>query len=245
MKKNKPAMLKLYLSYHLNKSFFIMLGIVLILWIIILVSNSGYPYNLEDYLNTFPTYHQFYYQESFSYLSIINGVLVSFIVGSEVRTEEKFDPLFVSFVSRRKIITSRLIANIILILFVITCEVICLNGIGLILYPELNFELEYFLLIPYSLIYLVLLMLIGEIFVKIFNSYFVSVVVFFIHMTSQILFRNIDLKDKIINFIPQPSINDKLIPIIEGNLIIYIVMLAVIYMIVLLLYQKKDIKTLN
>lgn len=120
MRKQKPKLLRLYLSYHFNKVFCILLGFIFILWIGILLLNANVPLQIDDYILNVDRYHKYYYDQSFFFLNMINGVVVAFLVGIEVTTESKFDTLFVSYISRPKIVLTRILSNFILLTFIVT-----------------------------------------------------------------------------------------------------------------------------
>ena len=78
MRKQKPNLLKLYLSYYFNKVFCILLAIILVLWMGILLLNAYIPLKLDDYILNVDKYHKYYYEQSFFFLNMINGVIVAF-----------------------------------------------------------------------------------------------------------------------------------------------------------------------
>ena len=182
MKKQKPNLLKLYLSYYFNKVFCILLAIILVLWIGILLLNANIPLKLDDYILNVDKYHKYYYEQSFFFLNMINVVIVAFLVGIEVTTESKFDTLFVSYIPRPKIVLTRICANIILLLFIVSYEVILMNVVATFVFPNFTYNINELLLIPFSMIPLVILLVAGELITLILANYFIPVLIFIIHL---------------------------------------------------------------
>lgn len=242
MKKQKPKLLKLYLSFHFNKIFCILLSIIFILWIVILLLNANIPLKLDDYIVNVERYHRYYYEQSFFFLNMINGVVVAFLVGIEVTTESKFDTLFVSHISRPKIVITRIISNMILLLFIVSYEIILMNVVGTFVFPNFTYDINELLLIPYSMIPLVMLLIIGEFITLILSNYFIPVLIFIIHLVFIILMQNEEVYNIGKMFIPQINFIDVIKPILDGNLLLYFGMIGVFIMLIFLIYQKKDIK---
>lgn len=245
MKNRNPKLLRLYLSYHFNKIFCILLAIIFILWIGILLLNTNIPFKMDDYIKNPNSYHQYYYQQSFFFLNMINGVVVAFLVGIEVTTESKFDVLFVSYIPRPRIVLIRIVSNLILLIVIVTYEIILMNVVGTFVFPNFTYNINELLLIPYSLIRLVILLLIGELITMILANYFIPVLIFIVHLVFTILLQNEEVYNIFINFIPQVKFIDVISPILEGNIIIYICLIGFIIMLIFLIYQKKDINNIN
>jgi len=244
MKKQKPNLLKLYLSYYFNKVFCILLAIILVLWIGILLLNANIPLKLDDYILNVDKYHKYYYEQSFFFLNMINGVIVAFLVGIEVTTESKFDTLFVSYIPRPKIVLTRICANIILLLFIVSYEVILMNVVATFVFPNFTYNINELLLIPFSMIPLVILLVVGELITLILANYFIPVLIFIIHLVFIILMQNDDVYEIGKMFIPQINFIDVIKPVLDGNLILYFGVISLFVMLIFIVYQKKDIKEL-
>ncbi|MDE5855485.1 MAG: hypothetical protein K2H06_00395, partial [Anaeroplasmataceae bacterium] len=114
---------RLYLSYHLNKITLIIFGIVLMIWSFVLILNTGVPLEMENYIISPSIFHMNYLEQSIFFLEIIDGVLVSFLVGLELSTLALFDPMFVPNTSRIKIIFCKLLANLIILMTLVTFQI--------------------------------------------------------------------------------------------------------------------------
>ena len=242
MRKQKPKLLRLYLSYHFNKVFCILLGFIFILWIGILLLNANVPLQIDDYILNVDRYHKYYYDQSFFFLNMINGVVVAFLVGIEVTTESKFDTLFVSYISRPKIVLTRILSNFILLTFIVTYEIILMNVVGTFIFPNFTYDIRELLLIPYSLIPLVMLLVVGELITLVLSNYFIPVLIFILHLAFIILMQNENIYEYGKMIVPQINFIDVIHPILDGNMLLYFGILGVLIMLIFLIYQKKDIK---
>ncbi|MDE6408138.1 MAG: hypothetical protein K2K50_05995, partial [Anaeroplasmataceae bacterium] len=151
MQKNRniSRLIKLYLSYHMNKVTFIVFGIVLGIWTIVLLLNTGFPLEMENYVGAPRHYHMNYLEQSIFFLEIIDGVFVAFLVGAELSTLALFDPMFVPNTSRIKIILCKLLANLIILITILIFQIILLYFVGVIVFPSFVIDFADLILILY------------------------------------------------------------------------------------------------
>lgn len=242
MKKIKELLrlIKLYLAYHMNKITFIILGIVLIIWCLVLIINANIPLEMDNYVISPNLYHYNYLEQSIFFLTIIDGVFVSFLIGIELSSISLFDSMFVSYTKRNKIVFSKIFVNLIILFIIITFQILLLFLIGVIVYPNYIINLKDFLLIFKLLLPLIELLLIGEVLSVILNSYFISILIFIIHILS-IIISKVEKFSKILSLIlPQ-------IKLIKGESVlmydplIFTSLCLFLFICITLLFQKKDI----
>ncbi|MDE6584812.1 MAG: hypothetical protein K2K15_05360, partial [Anaeroplasmataceae bacterium] len=169
-------------------------------------------------------------------------VLVAFLVGAEINSFATFDPMLVPSVSRQKIILSKLLANI-LILFIILCfEVLILYLVGVGVYANFIATEKDFLLIFYLLMPTIELLLIGEGLAILMNTYFISILIFFIHVLLVSLSRVNGIKESLTLFFPQLTFSASTIQI-NFQPMLYFSFCSVLLLGIILLFQRKDICT--
>ncbi|MDE7213412.1 MAG: hypothetical protein K2N42_02415 [Anaeroplasmataceae bacterium] len=231
---------QLYLSYHLNKVTFIVLGIVLFIWCGVLLINTGIPLEKEKYLVEASYYHINYLEQSLFFLEMIDGVLVAFLVGTELSTLALFDPMFVPNTSRIKIIIAKLIANMILLITILILQILLLYLIGVIVFPCFTVDYKDLFLIPYCLLPMLELLLVGEFLAILINSYFIPILIFILHILFQILYKIDKVKKVLAIFLPKVEILGKSFQL-TGNLAVYFGICFLLGIGIALLFQKKDI----
>ena len=111
--KESLKLIKMYLAYHFNKSFIILLSIILLFLIIVLINNIGLPIDEMEYFNNKSFYHVSYLEQSLYIINIINSVIIASLIGNEINSLSQFDPMFVSYIKRSKIINAKIITNFI------------------------------------------------------------------------------------------------------------------------------------
>ncbi len=241
MKKNNDSQLiRLYLSFHLNKVVFLLFGIVLILWIMVLIINTGYPFELKDYLAAPTSFHQHYFSQSIFFMEIINGAIVSFLVGAELNSISLFDAMFVANMKRRKIVFAKLTANLILIGWIVLYEVLIMFLVGVIAFSNFKLELNYLLLLPYALLPLIELLLLGECISLLFNSYFIPILIFIVDLICIILIHQTDSITILSNYLPVIAIKEAQFDL-QWNISLYSAICMVLLLGILLIFQRKDI----
>lgn len=244
MRRNRSVLrlTRLYLSYHLNGVFYIILGTILFLWAIALLINTGFPLEMEDYILESKSYHVNYLEQSLFLLQIINGVLVAFLVGAEINSFALFDPMLVPSENRQKIILSKLLANIVILFLILCFEVLILYLVGVGVYANFVATGKNFLLVIYLLMPTIELLLIGEGLAILMNTYFISILIFFIHILLVSLSRVNGIKESLTLFIPQLTFSASTIQI-DFQPILYFSFCGVLLLGIMLLFQRKDICT--
>lgn len=241
MKKNNYIQLiRLYLSFHLNKVVFLLFGIVLVLWIIVLIINTGYPFEMMDYLAAPISFHQYYFSQSIFFMEIINGAIISFLVGAELNSVSLFDAMFVANMKRRKIVFAKLTANLILIGWIVLYEVLIMFLVGVISFSNFKIELNYLLLLPYALLPLIELLLLGECISLLFNSYFIPILIFIVDLICIILIHQTDSITILSNYLPVIAIKESQFGL-QWNAVLYSAICMVLLLGILLIFQRKDI----
>ncbi|MDE6656922.1 MAG: hypothetical protein K2J85_08015 [Anaeroplasmataceae bacterium] len=243
MRRNKDIsrLTKLYLSYHLNKVTFILFGIVLLIWGIVLLLNAGLPLEMEKYVVAPKSYHISYLDQSIFFLEMIDGVLIAFLVGAELSTLSLFDPMFVPNTSRIKIIFCKLLANSIIFMTLLIFQILLLYFVGVIVYPSFIMELNDLLLIAYIALPMIELLLFGEFLSILINSYFIPILIFILHILSIMLFKMDKIQEKLSIFLPQVQLSGNEI-ILNGNIVISCGICLLLGIGIVLLFQKKDIR---
>ena len=231
---------RLYLSYHLNKITLIVFGIVLMIWSFVLILNTGVPLEMENYIISPSIFHMNYLEQSIFFLEIIDGVLVSFLVGLELSTLALFDPMFVPNTSRIKIIFCKLLANLIILMTLVTFQILLLYFIGVLGFPNFTVRISDLLLIFYIAFPMIELLLFGELVAMLINSYFIPILIFIIHILCAMLLKIDTLKNTLCVFIPKPEFIGKQF-YLNGNLLIYSGICLLLGLGITLLFQKKDI----
>ncbi len=242
MKKIKELLrlIKLYLAYHMNKITFIILGIVLLIWCFVLIINANIPLEMDNYILSPNLYHNNYLEQSIFFLSIIDGVFVSFLIGIELSSISLFDPMFVPYTKRNKIVFSKIFVNFIILFIIITFQILLLFLIGVLVFPDYSINNKEFLLIFKILLPLIELLLIGEALSVIFNSYFISILIFIIHILTIIISKVEKVSNILSLIIPQIKlINGESILIFDP--LIYTSLCLFLFICITLLFQKKDI----
>ncbi len=233
-------LIKLYLAYHMNKITFIILAVVLFIWCLVLIINANIPLEMDNYVISSNLYHNNYLEQSIFFLTIINGVFVSFLVGIELSSFSLFDPMFVAYTKRSKIVFSKIFVNF-LILFIITSfQILLLFLIGVVVFPNYTFNLSDLSLIFQILLPLIELLLIGEVLSVILNSYFISILIFIIHILTVIISKVEKLGNILSLIMPQIKLNKGQSVLIFDPLI-YISLCIFLFICINLIFQKKDI----
>ena len=239
--KESLKLIKMYLAYHFNKSFIILLSIILLFLIIVLINNIGLPIDEMEYFNNKSFYHVSYLEQSLYIINIINSVIIASLISNEINSLSQFDPMFVSYIKRSKIINAKIITNFILITIVLLYEMIILFLFGVIYYPDFIISTNILIIIPYQLLFLFELIIIGELLTLIINNFLVTIIIFLFSFILNILAKIENLKDYIYNIIPFIEIRsiDKIL--LNGNIYIYILVNMISYILIQIIYQKKDI----
>ncbi|MDE6241475.1 MAG: hypothetical protein K2M08_03515 [Anaeroplasmataceae bacterium] len=240
-KKSSIAKLtRLYLSYHLNKVTFIVFGIVLLIWSIVLLLNTGLPLEMDKYVSASAQYHLNYLEQSIFFLEIIDGVLVAFLVGAELSTLALFDPMFVPNTSRIKIIICKLLANFIILITILVFQILLLDLIGVLVFPGFVIKYTDLVLILYIALPMIELLLFGEFLAILINSYFIPILIFILHILSVMLLRIDKLQPTLSIFLPKIEFVSSR-PILNGNLLIYSGICLLLGIGIAIQFQKKDI----
>ena len=228
MKKNKSlyTLFRLYLSYHLNKTFLIIFALLLVLWCFVLILNTGYPLEEEIYSIEATSYHFNYKEQSIFFLQIIDSVLISLLIGNEIHSLALFDSMFVPNTSRIRLIIVKILVNLFILALLLIWQIFFLELIGLLIFPKFIVTIESFKLILYVLLPMIELLLLGEFISLVFNSYFLLKV----EAISKTLYY----------FIPKIIVQTKEI-IIIGNIPIYLGICFLLVLASILMFQKKDI----
>lgn len=242
MLKNKDfkRLSMLYLSYHLNKTTIIVLAIVLAIWGLVLYINTGFPLEMESYLAAPKSFHTNYLEQSIFFLELIDGVLVSFLVGAELSTLSLFDPMFVTNVSRIKIIFCKILANGIILVTLLFFQISMLYFIGLIAFPNYTIQIYDLLLVGYVALPMIELLLVGEFLSILIHSYFIPILIFILHILTIFLFKIDELSQVLSLFIPSIEFSCQQF-VLKGNLFMYCGICVLLGIFTALLFQKKDI----
>lgn len=235
------GLIKLYLAFHINKMVLIVFLLLLVVWSLVLVLNAGVPIDMPDYFMSPKSFHSFYFNQSLFFLQIINGVIVSFLLASELNSLNSFDPMFVSNTSRTKILCAKLFANILLLIVVVASEVLIMHLIAVIVFPEYVFSINSLVLIGYLLLILVMLILIGELICMINNSFFTPIIIFILNIFQIIFFQSGTYNDIVTLIIPKIYFKDVCFPVLDGNIITISSVLILLFTVLCLIFQKKDI----
>lgn len=231
-------LIKLYLSFHLNKMTLLLFLIIFILWIAVLLLHSGIPLPRISYYNFAKEYHQNYFSQSLFFMQLLNGAILAFLIGAELNSFSLFDAMFVVNTSRNKIALAKLSSNLIILALLITLESLMMFVLAIFIYPSYIPRLQALLIIPFQMTSLFEFLLLGEAIASIFKSYFIPILIFIIQLTVLIL---IQQKNKYISqYIPTIGLSDG-IPTLTGNAIIYCLLCIVLLIGNFLLFQKKDI----
>lgn len=239
-KVHQPGLFKLYLSFHLNKIFCFLLVFILILWVAILLLNANFPFPKEEYLKDSVSFHQYYYDQSIFFMQIINGVVVAFLVGAEISTVNQFDPMFVSVVPRPRIVIAKLLSNLFILTALVCYEVVLLHVVGTLVFPNYIFDWQLLVLIPFVLLPLVELLLLGEFITTILFSYFIPILIFLLHITLLIFMQSTEV-DWISMYIPQIYFENIVEAQLSWNAFLYTGICGLFTMAIFLSFQKKDI----
>lgn len=240
-KREKLRLIKLYLAYHLNKSFLIIIGLLSILLIIVLCVNLGLPLNKAEYLENTAFYHINYLDQSIYIINIVNSVIIAALIGNEINSISSFDPMFISHIKRSKLISSKIITNIILILFIFLFEFCLMYLLGVIFYSNFVFTIKDLLIFGYLMLYFIQLILIGELLSIIINNFFVTIFIFLFSFIVNILSKIENLKKYIYMFFPFIEINSINNYKLNLNVPIFLIFNILCYLIILILFEKKDI----
>lgn len=233
-------LIKLYLAYHFNRVTFIILGIVLLIWSIVLIINANLPLEMDNYVIAPNSFHNNYLEQSIFFLTIIDGVFVSFLVGIELSSLSLFDPMFVPNTNRNRIVLCKLLVNFIILFIIVAFQVLLLFLVGVLAFPNFVINLNDCLLIFKLLLPLIELLLIGEVLSILLNSYFIPILIFIIHILTIIISRVDKISNVIVMFLPQ-------IKLIKGenillfNPLVYSSLCLCLFVIITLIFQKKDI----
>ena len=117
-----------------------------------------------------------------------------------------------------------------------------MNVVGTFIFPNFTYDIRELLLIPYSLIPLVMLLVVGELITLVLSNYFIPVLIFILHLAFIILMQNENIYEYGKMIVPQINFIDVIHPILDGNMLLYFGILGVLIMLIFLIYQKKDIK---
>ncbi len=219
-KRELSRLLKLYLSYHLNKVVIILLTLIIAIWVAVLILESGVPFDLGDYYLESRSFHHSYLSQTLFFMKILNGVIVAFLVGAEMTSISGFDPMFVSNISRTKIVAAKLLSNLILIFLFVLFEVLLLYMVASICYPAFRFQLTNLLIVFQLILPLIELLLLGEFISILFNNYFVPILIFIIDLLEMIVAQNLEDKSLLATYIPQVSVQNSYV-IFDWNGFIY------------------------
>lgn len=240
-KRRKSSLIMLYLSFHLNKVFCIIFVLIFIIWSMILLLNTGFPLSQIEYLKNFDAIHQYYFEQSLFFLQILNGVIVGFLIGLDGTTSTGFDQAFVCYTSRPKVLFSKMVSKIILLLLILSLEVILLYMFGTIFFSLYSFQLKNLILILYLFLPLFELILLGGLIRIFLNSNFISILIFIIHLILSILGTDKNLQKSISAIYPQIHLYNFIGMELLWNPLLYCCGCFVLIVFVLLLYQKKDL----
>ncbi len=240
--KENVRLIKLYLAYHLNKTFIVLLSLVLIFLVGVLFINLGLPLDHMEYFSNKSFIHINYLEQSLYIINILNSIIVASLIGNEINSISSFDPMFVSNTNRRKIINAKIITNFILITIILLFEMVILFLLGIIFYPDFIITIKELILMPYQLLYLFELIIIGELLAIIFNNFFTTIFIFLISFLFNIVSKIENIKNYVymmIPFIEFKSINNYSL---NGNIFIYMLLNMTCYLLIQVIYQKKDIQ---
>lgn len=241
-RKGKTKLVSLYLAYHLNKSFIIVISVILISLLVIFLINLGLPINQLDYFENKNYMHVNYLEQSIYILYILNSVIVSSLIGNEISSISLYDPMFVSNIKRSKIINSKIVTNMIIITIIVCFETLFLLFIGVFFYPDFIVCLNDYKIIFFLLLYFFELLLIGEIFALIINNYFVTILIFSVSFIFNLMSEIENTKMYIYKIIPFINVSSIKNYTLSGDFFIYILVNIVLFMLIQVIYQKKDIK---
>ena len=195
---------------------------------------------MESYVLESKIYHTSFLEQSLFFLQIIDGVIVAFLVGAEISSLSLFDPMLVPSVSRIKVVLSKILANFLIILVILTFQFLLLELIGSIVFPRYSISSTDFLLILYIALPMLELLLLGELISMLLNSYFISILIFIIHILCTCLMKIEKISDFLYLFIPKIEISAGNIAL-KGNISIYFSVCILFILGSTLLFQKKDI----
>nr|MDE5714977.1 hypothetical protein [Anaeroplasmataceae bacterium] len=204
MKKNNVCCLvRLYLSFHINKVLCIIFFISMIIWIIILLLSSGMPISSIDYLSSSTIYHLQYFEDSLFFMQLINSAFISFLIGSEASGISSFDSMFVSTMERKKIVIAKLLSNMFLLITLILLEVIGLYTLAVVIYPSYIFHLSNLDIILFQLLLFFEFILLGEFLSVLMNSYFISFILFIFQILILLLGKLEKIQKVLVYFFPK------------------------------------------
>lgn len=243
MKKNNLIkVLKLYFSYHINYLSIITLSVVLLIWVIVLLLNSMFSASDFEYQLNSLAIENNYFKQSIFFMQIINTVLVSFVVSSQISNIYQFDSMFVTNVKRSTIVYGKLIINSIILFIVIIFEILLMFFIASISFSKYIFEINSLILIIYIFIPLFEFILFSQLLLVILPSHFISVLIFIISILLTILNQNSELKEQIYLIFPYldfQGINDFKLKI---NIYTYVLISSIFLTINNIIFEKRDLK---
>lgn len=244
MKKNNLfCIIRLYLSFHLNKLLGIIFFIIMILWILILVLSSGFPISTLEYIMDKHSFHSQYLEDSLFFLQIMNGAFLAFLIGSEANSISCFDSMFVAHTERKKIVFAKIITNAFLCLIILFLEILFLFGIAILVFPSFICKISDFLLVGYLFLSYIELILIGEILSILFNTFFISFLIFILHLVMHLISKINKLHNFICYLTPKIKIIHPHQFQLDWNIGVYLCICFLLVLLILILYQKKDINT--
>ena len=243
MKKRKKQLLSLtslYLCLVSSKITLIIFIIGFILSGLFLTFIANPMMDNMVYLSNYNDIHNSYFNQSLFIIELFNSILLIAIIITLSINSNSFDSLFISYVKRNKIILSKLITLIIIILVIITFDSLILFSIPLILYQNYSLSIESLKIFLFLFLSLLFEAAIELMLTTLIQSIFIPIILSFISIVFRVMSTNYTNVNVILS---------KYWPIIKiGNMVsfdcLYIVIIWTILLLILYfcIYSIKDLK---
>lgn len=232
--------LALYLSFHIHKLSCLVFLFILGIWSLSLILNTGFPIEASEYYLHPESYYVSYFEQSLFLMGILNAAMVSFLVGAEVHSMSLFDPMFVPSMGRARVVITKLLANLFILIGMVTFEILLLYLVAVSIFPSYRIPATATQLVGICILPLLALFLLGELLSLLINSYFIPVLIFIMHLFLNILLKQENVK-VLQTFLISVSINANGEAELQGNIYIFGGICLLLGIGNLLLFQKKDI----
>lgn len=252
LQKNKKITLRrlsrLYLYFYLSLPSLIFLIIAFIFVVFIFLLNAQLNCSELNYLLNKEEIIQSYFQENFFVTSIINVIVVIVVASLEITSAtNNFDFIFIPRCSKVKILFSKLIALLKIIVTFLIMEFLFLVTIPSIFYPDYLFEIQQLSLLLCFVLQAIFFLIISLILIVRFESIIASLVVFIFCIGIKMFYDTgtITQQNLVDYFCPQ-YIYDASLNICKFKYGFYYVgsLCNIVFFILVYVYQKKRYKNL-
>lgn len=202
MKKRENSLLSLtslYLCLISSKITLIIFIIGFILSGLFLVFIANPMMDNMVYLASFNDIHTKYFNQSIFIIELFNSILLIAIIITLSINSNSFDSLFISYVKRNKIILSKLLALITIILVIIIFDSLILFSIPLILYQNYSLSIESLKLILFLFISLLFEGSLEIMLTTLIQSIFVPIILSFLAIVLRVMSTNYTNLNKILS----------------------------------------------